>query len=237
MQFFHDFSDERNKTWCYHCTVTLGVNSTNREHIPTKSILAKPYPANLPVAEVCARCNEQHSLDEEYFIAFLSAVLTGSTDPNAQVLKAGTSIFARNKALRRRVERNKREYQTYGGQTNVVWNPELDRIHSVVIKNAKGHAFYENGEPMFDEPRAVAVFPLATASDEQLGSFFNGLDGLAVWPEVGSRWMQRMVGEPCFDNDGFYVLQPGVYRYRLEFEGGVTVKTVIHEYLATYVAW
>ncbi|KUJ85584.1 hypothetical protein AVO45_00900 [Ruegeria marisrubri] len=90
---------------------------------------------------------------------------------------------------------------------------------------------------MFDEPRAVAVFPLATASDEQLGSFFNGLDGLAVWPEVGSRWMQRMVGEPCFDNDGFYVLQPGVYRYRLEFEGGVTVKTVIHEYLATYVAW
>ena len=49
--------------------------------------------------------------------------------------------------------------------------------------------------------------------------------------------MQRIVEEPCFDNDSFYVLQPDVYRYRLEFGGGVTVKTVIHEYLATYVAW
>ncbi len=237
MRFINDFSDIRHKTWCYYCNDTLGSTPTNREHIPTKGLLNKPFPKNLPVAEVCKKCNEQYSLDEEYFIAFLSAALSGSTDPNAQVIDSGRKIFFRNKSLQNRIERSKREFQTYGGQKEVLWIAELTRIHSVILKNARGHLFFENGEPMFDQPKEIAVFPLQKATENQLNSFFSNGKPLEFWPEVGSRWMQRLLEEPSFDTNGFYVLQPSVYRFRLDFCNGIAVKSVIHECLATYVAW
>ncbi|WP_156916899.1 hypothetical protein [Leisingera aquimarina] len=235
VKVFTDHSDQRHNSWCYHCSRTLGSRETNREHIPTKNILTKPYPENLPVAAVCAKCNESYSLDEQYFIAFLSAVLSGTTDPNLQVNNAGKSAL-KDPKLRGRIERSKREYLTIGGERVTLFEPEVDRVKNVAIKNARGHVFFENGEPKFEEPIFCDVFPLQTASDEQLDAIFP-LQHFDVWPEVGSRWMQRLIAESGFDDQSFYVVQPEVYRFRLDFDHGVTIRSVIHEYLATIVAW
>ena len=69
-------------------------------------------------------------------------------------------------------------------------------------------------------------------------NFFLGREsGFSTWPEVGSRWMQRLVEETNFDEDGFLIVQPDHYRFKIEIEDGLKVRSVIHEYLATTVHW
>lgn len=236
-KFFNDFSDDRNKAWCLHCGTSIGQRKTNREHIPTKSLLSKPFPNNLPVAPVCADCNEGFSLDEEYFVAFLSAVLSGSTDPENQKIESAARILQGNQSLRDRLNRSKKSYLTIGGDHQTLWDPEWIRIARVLEKNARGHLFYENGEPIFEAPSNIFAFPLPIASDNQIREFFGTGSNVTTWPEVGSRWMQRLLEDQDFDKDGFLVIQPNVYRFKLEFDGCATVKSILYEYLATSVEW
>ena len=81
MDQIEECGDERQKSWCIHCGGWIAELDTNRDHVPSKSLLREPYPANLPVVEVCATCNEGFSLDEEYLVVFLNCVLAGSTEP------------------------------------------------------------------------------------------------------------------------------------------------------------
>ena len=75
MQQIPEFVDERHKGWCIHCGTGIDPDRSSRDHVPSKCLLSRPYPDNLPVVEVCASCNESFSLDEEYLIAFTGAVL------------------------------------------------------------------------------------------------------------------------------------------------------------------
>jgi hypothetical protein len=84
MEHIEEFVDQRQKGWCVHCARWIGELESNRDHVPSRSLLRKPYPKNLPTVAVCTSCNEGFSLDEEYLAAFLGCVLTGSTDPERQ---------------------------------------------------------------------------------------------------------------------------------------------------------
>lgn len=44
MEEIYEFSDDRQKTWCIHCSRGLAGLETNEDHVPTKSLLAKPRP-------------------------------------------------------------------------------------------------------------------------------------------------------------------------------------------------
>lgn len=68
---------------------------------------------------------------------------------------------------------------------------------------------------------------------------FEGLSdqgSLAAWPEVGSRMLTRLLtGE---DTEGEWVIvQEGIYRYSVQQDGGLRVRSVLSEYLATEVQW
>ena len=55
---------------------------------------------------------------------------------------------------------------------------------------------------------------------------------LALWPEVGSRMMSRVLtGQDL--RDGWVIVQEGIYRYRVDQFGGMLVRSVLFEYLAT----
>ena len=58
-----------------------------------------------------------------------------------------------------------------------------------------------------------------------------------LWPEIGSRMMQRLAGvDPLVD--GWVDVQEGVYRYAVaRGPDELLVRTVIREYLATEVYW
>ncbi|HPQ50231.1 MAG TPA: hypothetical protein PKZ89_00975, partial [Alphaproteobacteria bacterium] len=123
-------------------------------HVPSRAFLVKPYPSNLPQIEVCQACNESFSKDEEYFSAFLSCVLSGSTSPEGQSNNRAKRILERSPKLRARIENSKR-INKLGNDIQIVWQPEEERISNIVIKNARGHAYYEFGEPMLNPPVCV----------------------------------------------------------------------------------
>jgi len=235
MDQIEDFADERQKAWCIHCGERIAGLETNRDHVPSKSLLLEPYPPNLPIVQICKACNEGFSLDEEYLIAFFGSVLTGSTDPGCQHIPNAARILSRNMGLRTRIDCARTEYMTLGGETRVVWKPESDRINRVVIKNARGHVFFECSEPMLHSPQHVACTPLASLSEEGRRDFEDMGFGSAL-AEVGSRLMMRqLTGQDLSGN--WIIVQDGVYRYAIAQSDVTVVRTVLFEYLATEVRW
>ena len=213
--------------------------ATNRDHVPSKALLRKPYPENLPVVDTCVACNKGFSPDEEYLRLFLHCVLTGSTDPEHHPDAKIARALQRHEKLRARIERSKTEYRTIGGETRCVWKPERERVERVVVKNARGHVFYEYGEPMLNGPEHVWTLPLAAMTAAEREEFENaGTAGeLAGWPEVGSRMMTRALTGQDMRNGGWVFVQDGVYRFRVEQSGGILIRSVLFEYLATEVYW
>lgn len=238
MDYINEFVDERQKSWCIHCGAWVGDVETNRDHVPSKVLLRKPYPENLPVVETCVGCNSGFSADEEYCYLFLHCVLTGSTEPEQHADKKTARALRHQKKLRARIERSKTEYRTISGETRLVWKPEIERLERVAVKNARGHVFYEYGEPMLAEPDHAWNLPLVSMTAAEREEFENaGTAGEpAAWPEFGSRMMTRVfTGQDM--RDGWVIVQDGVYRFRVQQSRGMLVRSVLFEYLATQVRW
>ena len=235
MENIEEFVDERQKSWCVHCGRVLAGAVVNRDHIPSKSLLLEPYPKNLPRMATCKSCNEGFSLDEEYLVAFLGSVLAGTTEPDRQQIPRAARILDRSLKLRERVESAKSEYLGQDGTTRRIWTPEVKRVERVVLKNARGHAFFEYGEPMLNEPSRIWFAPLETLTVQDREAFENVRFGDG-WPEVGSRMMTRvMTGQDLVD--GWVMVQANVYRYAVAQIGTILVRSVLFEYLATEVSW
>lgn len=232
MEQIPNYGDQRQQGFCVHC----GGTTETRDHAPSKILLDKPYPRNLPVLPACPTCNEGFSTDEEYLACFIECVLHGSTDPDKQARKKVSRILAESQALRERIERSKKQSQTLGGGEIIVWRPEEDRVRNVILKLARCHAAFELNEPQIRDPDHYMVTPLEGLSREQREHFETAPD-TGVWPEVGSRAMQRMtVGDQPY-SDGWLEVQEGRYRYMAVGAGSVMVRGVLSEYLAFEVVW
>ena len=238
MDKIEEFVDERLKSWCIHCGAGIGEVETSEDHVPSKSVLRKPRPANLPVVRICTDCNQGFSADEEYLFLFLNCVLAGSTDPDSQVEPRALRALRCHDKLRVRIERSKTEYRTNSGETRYIWTPETERIHRVIVKNARGHVFYELGEPILTEPDQVSTAPLKSLAVAQRNAFENiqGDNTVAGWPEVGSRMMTRVMSGQDL-SDGWVTVQDGTYRYSVVRCGAIVVRSVLYNYLATEVCW
>ena len=236
MRYLEDYSDERFKGVCVHCGGGILGHKVNNDHVPSKCLLQEPYPDNLPVLKSCIECNSEFSKDEEYFSVFLQCILTGSTNPKDHRNRSIRKALQRSAKLRERIECSKLETEN-GNEFSMVWEPERERINKVVVKNARGHAFYEIGERPCGDPTVVNVVPLVALSDIQKREFEGAGSGeLTPWPEVGSRALQRLVlgSDLC---NGWVMVQEGVYRYQVDQGNGTIVKSVLMEYLATEVYW
>ena len=198
--------------------------------------MLKPFPDNLPVVLACTVCNGDFSTDEEYFSVFLDCVLGGSTDADHPGNGKAGRALKRSPALKARIDSARITYETRGGKTGVIWKPEIERVNRIVIKNARGHAFFEFGEPLLDEPEYVWAMPLQSLTSEQRAEFEGTDDPVQGWPEVGSRMLTRVVSGQDLEND-WVVVQDGVYRYRVSQQGLMCVRSVLREYLATEVFW
>lgn len=107
-----------------------------------------------------------------------------------------------------------------------------------IVKNARGHAYHEIGEPLLEAPDHVAFVPLAQLSAGQRDAFetVGTAAEFAVWPEVGSRMTVQLLDREAMVG-GWITVEPGRYRYSIDWSEAVTVKTVIWEYLATETRW
>ena len=237
-----DHSDRRLKNVCAQCGTAIRQENKSSDHVPSKCLLRKSegsaedqYPSNLPVAFTCRDCNQRFSGDEQYFCVFLNCVLAGSTEPDDHDEQGVQRTLEQHSGLRARIETSKQS-ETLDGEVLLTWIPELARVHRVVVKNARGHAFYEFGEPVLEEPERVWALPLPQMTGAGHLDFETGRSGLAGWPEVGSRMTKRLATGLDM-HDGWVVVQPSVYRYRVEDDDGLIVRAILRDYLATEVYW
>lgn len=229
MRKVQNFGDDRNKGSCVHCG---GPNET-RDHGPSVVFLDDPLPPDLPASPSCAACNQGFSNDEAYLACLLECVVAGSVDPATIGREKIAALMRRRPSLVTELAALRREEDGL-----IVFSFDRQRVENVIVKLARCHAAYELNEPRTDEPHSVWFTPLETLTKGQREDFEGGGDDLSVWPEVGSRAMQRLlVLDDSAFSEGWLDIQPGRYRFRIAQEDGLRVRMVIREYLACEVRW
>jgi hypothetical protein len=221
------YGDHRIVNACAFC----GGETGSRDHCPSRVLLDDPFPDNLPIIPACVACNSSFSADEEYLACLISCVIAGSTEPKKISRVKVQRILEHRPALRTRIEQACHEIDGTS-----VFEPEVERVDAVLTKLAQGHALYEIHETCAYRPDCVECLPLALMSREQRDVFDNPKSA-AIWPEIGSRAMQRLVTRAGVSPGGWIHVQRGLYRYHVTYGSKVEVRIVIHEYLASYICW
>lgn len=232
MEFIETYSDERHYASCIHCGAAKTAAFT-RDHVPSKALLDRPFPDNIPTFDICAKCNNDLSRDEEYLKLIISCVFEGTCEPDELNDETVARALRRNGPMLAALRNARREHYSEGAGRQIVWLPDLSRLLPPLIKNARGHFIYELGEPANGEPVSAVACPLQNL-DQATRDTFESISIGAGWPEVGSRMMTRLVSGADLSN-GWIIVQPGVYRYALhEYR---IVRIVIREYLAFEAIW
>lgn len=229
MKHCEDCSDRRTRGMCIYC----GGLSETREHVPPKVFLDKPYPSELSIVEACAKCNSGYSIDEEYMACLIDCVIAGTADPNAIQRETTRKSMRHALGLTERIARARKE--TGDG---VVFDVEHHRITRIVKKMATGHVLYELGLILPMDDAEVNVVPFPSLDPESISDFERiGAGEFALWPEVGSRAMQRLlIDDENFEN-GWVQVQRERYRYSVTQNKSIEVRMVFSEYLACTARW
>ncbi len=223
------YGDNRQLAFCAFC----GGSTGTRDHCPSRVLLDEPYPDNLPVVPACPACNSRFSADEQYLACLISCVLAGSTDPDLIARPKIRRILSEAPALRARIEQSR----TVSGE-ETIFQPEQQRVRAVITKLAQGHALHELNEPHPEPPDFIQITPLPVMLPGQRDAFETPHSGgVALWPEVGSRSMHRLVVLDGSHEPPWLIVQDGLYRFRTSVDHGIEVRIVIHEYLACHVGW
>lgn len=228
----NSYGDSRVGLSCLHCGKAV---KGSRDHVPSKVFLDEPYPEDLPVIEICGECNQSFSLDEEYVACFLECIVCGSTVPDNIARPKVREILERKPKLKTRIQNAKMANQSPDSEQRPLWVPEQDRIKNVILKMARGHALYELHEEILGEPAILEFGPLEFLSDEDRNAFETP-PSTELWPEVGSRYMQRLITGIGME-DGWINVQPQRYRYLVSHGEPVIIRMVIRDYLAAEVGW
>lgn len=226
------YSDSRFDGFCIYC----GGAAETQDHIPSKVLLDKPYPAELMTVDCCKACNNQASADEEYLAALIDCVLAGTTDVERLPRENIQRALTRNKKLKARLESARSEVN---GQTS--FQPEDVPVKRVLLKLARAHAKYEHSEPKWDDPVffSIAALPSMTESDKRAFFSYRSDSPFSGWPEVGSRGLQRAFFA-VQANTGYpwVTVQDGVYEFAVaEDIWNPRVRILIRNYLAVEVGW
>lgn len=225
MRQLRNLGDERQTAFCAYC----GGPAETRDHVPPRVFLDKPYPSNLPVVPACRECNQKISIDEEYVARLLECVICGSTNVSDIERYRIASILKRKPKLTSRLNESRQILL----DNNTWFKIEADRIRRVVLKLAKGHAAFELNEPQLDDPHSVFFNPFIQMDKKQV-DIFESMPSEQIYPEVGSRGMQRLIE----DSLGWIVAQPQRYRYLTLVDfNRIVVRFVIREYLACEVVF
>ncbi len=241
MDQLSDLADDRLINDCIYCG---GVAET-RDHVPSRNLLDRPYPENLPVVGACIKCNQGFSKDEEYLVCLLASAIAGSTDPDKIRRPSVARAMRRSPALRARIESAKK-----CTNDRIVFNIEDNRVRNVMLKLARGHAAFELSQPCSDKPDHFWYGQLGSLSEEVRNSFCSA-HVQELLGEIGSRNMQRLyVTEVTLRSEAdeentlelvvndWVDVQEGYYSYlAIEDIYGVVIRIIISDYLACEVGW
>lgn len=214
---------------CVYC----GGPPDTRDHVPSRVLLDEPFPDNLPVVDCCETCNTGFSCDERYLACFIDCVIAGSTLPDDVARPKISRILTENAVLASRIAASETKEST--GQQ--IWKPEIDCIHNVFLKLARGHIAYELSLLQIEEPLCITYSPITAMADRDVEQFLNPQETL-FWPEIGSRtFIQTYKQLSEFAVDHWHVVQPRRYQYLVSQADGLFVRILLSNYLACEVRW
>ena len=226
---------------CAYCgrSVSLNRDKKDGDHAPSRILLDKPYPSNLPTVDACRECNSSFSKDEEYVACFLECAIFGSTSVDDLQRTKIKNALMHSPSLQSQIESSK-QVDLFGG---VTFRLDTDRMTNVVLKLARGHMAYDL-YPRIDDPIWLGFAPIHTFDSDRRRSFEDGiLDDPNILPEFGTRAFFRGVvtradvpNSPVFYRNDWVVIQPNRYRYAVSPQKSL-VRIVLSEYLACEVIW
>jgi hypothetical protein len=227
MQQIKIFSDRRLEDHCTYC----GDTPSTKDHVPSKVLLDSPFPDNFPVVPACSKCNNGFSLDEEYFACLLECAICGTTEISKLQRSKVKDLLEQNKSLHYRLMQAK---TIFDGQ--IFFKPELNRVHNVALKHARGIVKYEFSECPIEDPVFLNVKPMPNMTLEGLDQFYS-MAPQAIFPEIGSRAFKKLEirGDQIFNS--WTIVQEGAFRYSTCLSQGIKVKFVIREYLMCEAQW
>lgn len=208
--------------YCIYC----GELAETREHTPSKTLLIKPFPDNLPTIPACFKCNNGFSDDEKYVACYLD------------VLKSYVYHgYHCNEKTISRLEKDQKLKSLLDEQIKVVDNKvhyicDETRLVNVLSKLARGHAGYEFDHVDLDSEPQI-WYDFVFNMDNRKTELFNSIAPITIMPELGSRVFNKLCisGELTFLE--WIEVQDNQYRYHVYFneDGGVSVKISIYEIL------
>lgn len=215
--------------FCVYC----GREPSTRDHVPSRVLLDKPYPPNLPVVPASEDCNRGISLDEQYVACLIECVASRSASLDAVGREKMRRLLSENPALKARLAQCQNKTRCGG----TIWRVEAQRIERVILKLAQGHVAYQLCQPQFEEPRRISIMPLVEMSDKERQTF-ETLPDETVFPEIGGRVFISVAEDSSqYAVNGWFVVQDGRYRYAVTWSQGIGVRMVLSEYLACEVVW
>ena len=222
-KYFDIFADSRLIPACVYC----GEGTENRDHIPAKVFLEKPYPEDMDVLNSCIPCNEGLSLDEEYVACMIEVAKKGTLENQKLRPKIAKTLSYQTKLL----EKLKNEIVSY---EPFEIKFDENRFHRVLLKLARGHAAHELSEFTHESDNELSFSPIHSLNESQLNSFLE-LPKVDLYPEIGSRGMQRM-----YEHRGvtWVEVQENQYYYMAYADKtGSHVRIHLNDYLAVKVCW
>jgi hypothetical protein len=99
-------------------------------------------------------------------------------------------------------------------------------------KFAVAHLLYDLGEKVYAEPTHLSYKFVHQMTEDQLEFFSRKIDS-KIYPEIGCRWMQRMV----LSENKWIIVQEDKYRYYIHVGNYKLVRIVIGEFLYCEVLW
>lgn len=237
------FKRKDGEYFCCYCGSVRAEKRTNLDHVPGVGVFKGEPPNKTPTVRVCIECNQKQSPSEAYFYCILSAVLSGSPKPKDQVLPSAKKVLSNDKRMRRKISQSNLDWPQ-----NLNWTVDNGALLPLFSAYARGHLFLQNATLELQEPSSISVYPIPLMIEGLNSDFFsrNG-DG---WLEVGTKGFIEqalMFGEAdqvapteteIIDSDGFNIVSPSEYRFRVGHSFGHTyVKMIFHEYLAVEVRW
>jgi len=229
MRQIKTFSDNRLDTQCAYC----GEFPDTRDHVPSKILLEKPFPENLPVVPSCLNCNNGFSLDEEYFACLIECVICGTTELDKLSRESIRKILGHKNKLKIRLDK-----ALVNDNRNIHFKIETERVENVLLKLAYGHAKFENSETQFSKPENIWFKPL-DLMDETEREYYFSVTELKKAPEIGSRAMQNLyLTESGIPTDNWNIVQDEIYIYSVTNTiNNLKVRIIIWNYLACEIIW
>ena len=173
------------------CTYCGRTDVLTKDHVPPRNLFSAPRP-NLITVPACKNCNQQASMDDEYFRAMLAMRWDTNYHPDVQeVLPLVMKSYTRKEAQRYRkaLLRGIQEIDVttpaglYLGKA-ATYCVDLQRLDSVIERTVRGLYFHEAG-------KALPVDVDVTAFAE---------DGLKDLDSTARDRLRIMILEPVYSN-------------------------------------